>query len=95
MRAFRSGTDGSLNPRNLIRAGLWIALLLSVTFTATSQTPNQATPPMPGTLVDVGGYRVHLYCTGRGSPTVMIVGAFSFDWALVQPEVAKFTRVCT
>jgi pimeloyl-ACP methyl ester carboxylesterase len=26
----------------------------------------------------------------------MIVGAaFSFDWALVQPEVAKFTRVCT
>ena len=95
MRSFRSGTDGSLNPRNLVRAGLWIALLLSVTFTATSQTPNQATPPMPGTLVDVGGYRVHLYCTGRGSPTVMIVGAFSFDWALVQPEVAKFTRVCT
>jgi pimeloyl-ACP methyl ester carboxylesterase len=27
---------------------------------------------------------------------VMIVGgAFSFDWGLVQPEVAKFTRVCT
>jgi pimeloyl-ACP methyl ester carboxylesterase len=26
----------------------------------------------------------------------MIVGAgFSFDWALVQPEVAKFTTVCT
>jgi len=44
----------------------------------------------------VGGYRVHLYCLGQGSPTVMIVGAaFSFDWALVQPEVAKFTRVCT
>jgi pimeloyl-ACP methyl ester carboxylesterase len=48
-----------------------------------------------GTLVDVGGYRVHLYCLGQGSPTVMIAGAFSFDWALVQPEVAKFTRVCT
>src|SRR5262249_9405357 len=27
---------------------------------------------------------------------VMIVGAgYSFDWSLVQPEVAKFTRVCT
>ena len=26
----------------------------------------------------------------------MIVGAaFSFDWGLVQPEVAKWTRVCT
>ncbi len=50
---------------------------------------------MPGTLVDVGGYRVHLYCTGQGSPAVLIVGGFSFDWALVQPEAAKFTRVCT
>jgi pimeloyl-ACP methyl ester carboxylesterase len=47
-------------------------------------------------MVDVGGYRVHLNCTGAGSPTVMIVGAgFSVDWALVQPEVAKFTTVCT
>ena len=55
-----------------------------------------STPPPLGKLVDVGGYRVHLYCTGEGSPTVMIVGAgFSFDWGLVQPEVAKFTRVCT
>jgi pimeloyl-ACP methyl ester carboxylesterase len=46
-------------------------------------------------LVDVGGYRVHLYCTGEGTPAVVIVGAgFSFDWGLVQPEVAKFTQVC-
>ncbi len=53
-------------------------------------------PPPLGKLIDVGGYRVHLYCTGEGSPTVMIAGAgFSFDWGLVQPEVAKFTRVCT
>jgi len=45
--------------------------------------------------VDVGGYRVHLYCAGVGSPTVVITGAgFSFDWGLVQPEVSKFTRVC-
>ena len=51
-------------------------------------------PPAPlGKLVDVGGYRVHLYCTGTGSPTVVIVGAgFSFNWGLVQPEVARFTR---
>jgi pimeloyl-ACP methyl ester carboxylesterase len=54
-------------------------------------------PPAPlGKLVDVGGYRVHLYCTGTGSPTVVIVGAgFSFNWGLIQPEVAKFTQVCS
>jgi pimeloyl-ACP methyl ester carboxylesterase len=52
--------------------------------------------PPPGTLVDVGGYRVHLYCTGEGSPTVVMAGTeFSFDWALVQPRVAAFTRICT
>jgi pimeloyl-ACP methyl ester carboxylesterase len=51
--------------------------------------------PPPGRLVDVGGYRVHIYCTGAGTPTVMIIGGFSFNWGLVQPEVAKFTRVCT
>jgi pimeloyl-ACP methyl ester carboxylesterase len=51
---------------------------------------------MPGKLVDAGGYRVHLYCTGAGSPAVIIAGAgFSFHWSLVQTEVAKFTRVCT
>ena len=79
-----------------IRAVLCIALILLSGLTGKSQTPIKSKPLPLGTLVDVGGYRVHLYCLGQGSPTVMIVGAaFSFDWALVQPEVAKFTRVCT
>jgi pimeloyl-ACP methyl ester carboxylesterase len=57
---------------------------------------DQKTPPPLGELVDVGGYRVHLYCIGTGSPTVVIVGAgFSFNWGLVQPEVAGFTQVCS
>jgi pimeloyl-ACP methyl ester carboxylesterase len=57
----------------------------------TSQNP----PPL-GKLVDAGGYSVHLYCTGAGSPTVVIVGAgFSFDWGLVQPAVASITQVCS
>jgi pimeloyl-ACP methyl ester carboxylesterase len=56
-----------------------------------------ATDPQPlGKLVDVGGYRVHLYCMGTGSPAVVVAGgAFSFDWGLIQPDVAKFTRICT
>lgn len=66
-----------------------LALIMFLVATVgAAQTP-------PGRLIDVGGYRVHLYCTGAGTPTVVIVGGFSFDWALVQPEVAKFTRVCT
>jgi pimeloyl-ACP methyl ester carboxylesterase len=81
---------------NLYSAVLCIALVLSSSLTGKSQTPIKSKPLPLGVLVDVGGYRVHLYCLGQGSPTVMIVGAaFSFDWALVQPEVAKFTRICT
>src|SRR5580704_1296145 len=74
---------------------LLASLLLLAAIPATGQTPADRPAPL-GQLVDVGGYRVHLYCTGSGSPTVMVVGAgFSFDWALVQPEVAKFSTVCT
>jgi pimeloyl-ACP methyl ester carboxylesterase len=54
--------------------------------------------PPPGQMVDVGGYRLHIKCTGEGSPTVVIEsgwGDFSAAWGWVQPEVAKTTRVCT
>jgi pimeloyl-ACP methyl ester carboxylesterase len=58
----------------------------------------EATPKPPGRLVDIGGYRLHLDCTGKGSPTVVLAagaGDFSVDWALVQPSVSKITRVCS
>jgi pimeloyl-ACP methyl ester carboxylesterase len=78
-----------------LRVAGCITLLLFLAFTARSQTPGPSQPPPLGTLVDVGGYRVHLYCIGHGTPTVVIMGEFSFDWQLVQPDVAEFTRVCT
>lgn len=34
--------------------------------------------PAPGQMVDVGGYKLHIYCTGEGSPTV-ILDASSID----------------
>jgi pimeloyl-ACP methyl ester carboxylesterase len=54
--------------------------------------------PMPGILVEVHGHRMHLDCRGEGSPTVVLdagLGDSASTWALVQPEVAKFTRVCS
>lgn len=54
--------------------------------------------PAPGQLVDVGGYKLHLYCIGEGSPTVVLaagLGDFSVTWGAVQPEIAKTTRVCS
>ena len=54
--------------------------------------------PPPGQMVDVGGYRLHLNCTGTGSPTVVIDAGlyeWSTEWAWVQPGAAKTTQVCT
>lgn len=57
---------------------------------------DRSQPPPPGKLIDVGGYRVHLYCTGERSPTVIVAsGGFSFDWGLVQPTIARVVRICT
>lgn len=55
-------------------------------------------PAPPGRLVDLGGHKLHVNCTGRGEPTVVVengLGDFSFDWTLVQSRVASFTRICT
>jgi len=55
-------------------------------------------PTCRESLSTLGGHKLHVNCTGKGSPTVVIengLGDFSFDWILVQNKVAAFTRVCT
>lgn len=58
-------------------------------------------PSPPGRLIDVGGWRLHVYCVGEarsGAPTVILEsgsGDFSFDWSLVQSSAGKFGRVCS
>ena len=48
-------------------------------------------------MIDVGGFRLHLDCAGRGEPTVVFDAALagsSISWTYVQPAVAEFTRAC-
>jgi pimeloyl-ACP methyl ester carboxylesterase len=48
--------------------------------------------------VDVGGRKMHIDCTGDGSPTVILdsgLGESYLSWRKVQPQIAKFTRVCS
>ena len=54
--------------------------------------------PEAGRLIDVGGYRLKINCTGQGSPTVVLeagLGDVSVEWKHVQPEIARFSRVCS
>jgi pimeloyl-ACP methyl ester carboxylesterase len=53
--------------------------------------------PMPGRLIDVGGHRLHLSCTGSGTPTVVLepaAGEMSSNLGWITPAVARDTRVC-
>src|SRR5262245_31775705 len=75
--------------------------VLGAIYQAIATAVDRRNYPPPGQLVDVGGYRLHIYCTGEikdGLPTVILeaLGQGSMvSWAWVQPEVAKETRVCS
>ncbi|PTR34336.1 pimeloyl-ACP methyl ester carboxylesterase [Luteibacter sp. OK325] len=52
----------------------------------------------PGEIYRVDGYDVHMFCTGEGSPTVMLDTGLGDDfttWVKVQPELSRVTRVCS
>jgi pimeloyl-ACP methyl ester carboxylesterase len=73
-------------------------MLVGYIYEPIAETADAKAYPPPGQLVDVGGYRLHINCTGQGSPTVVIEsgwGDMSASWGWVQPEVAKTTRICT
>jgi pimeloyl-ACP methyl ester carboxylesterase len=96
-------------PSTISRSWLRGAVLMLITLIITvlvvgflyenvSETRERRFHPMPGQLVDIGGYSVHIYCTGQGSPTVILdagMGDSFMSWQKVQPGIAKFTRVCS
>jgi pimeloyl-ACP methyl ester carboxylesterase len=54
--------------------------------------------PVRGRMVDIGGYRLNINCTGTGSPTVILdsgLGEPALSWKGVQAGVSQFTRVCS
>jgi len=64
--------------------------------TAATEADQRKYPP-PGILVNIDGYKMHIYCMGEGSPTIIldhVGGGSSVDWALIQPKLAEHTRVC-
>lgn len=55
------------------------------------------TSSMPGRLIDVGGHRLHLNCTGNGSPTVVVEaggGMMAAQLGWITPAVARDTTIC-
>ena len=58
---------------------------------------DHSTDVMPGQAYDVGGRRLHMNCSGTGSPTVVLqngLGETSAHWAWITRAIATDTRVC-
>ena len=74
-----------------------LAVLLGTTAAHAATLAEQEAFARPHQMVDIGGRRLNLYCSGTGSPTV-VFEAYSGDagwvWLDVQPAVAKSTRAC-
>jgi len=87
--------------RRLVLYPLFVALVIAGVAgsyeTIQEQIDRHATP-MPGQLVDVGGRRLYLHCTGSGSPTVVMVSglaeASTYWGGWIAPAVARNTTVC-
>lgn len=64
---------------------------------ALAEDPLEGFRPL-GRLVSVGEHKLHIHCTGKGSPTVLLeagIGGNHLDWILAQPIIAQQTRVCS
>jgi pimeloyl-ACP methyl ester carboxylesterase len=63
-----------------------------------AETRDTQQNPMPGRLVKVAGLTMHIDCMGQGTPAVILesgLGDSYVSWRKVQPQMAKFTRVCS
>jgi pimeloyl-ACP methyl ester carboxylesterase len=86
--------------RRLLQATavVFFLVLAGATYQGVATALERRQFPHPGQLADAGGHQLHLYCTGEGSPTVVLeapAAGMSAAWGWVQPAVAATTRVCS
>jgi pimeloyl-ACP methyl ester carboxylesterase len=82
----------------MLKQFTFFSLLIAATILASLGAVSAQGPQPPGKLIDIGGHRLHLQCSGESEPTVILesgLGGYSVDWGLVQPQVARFTKVCS
>ncbi len=75
-----------------------IAAVVGVLYENIFEARDRRFNPMPGRLFDVDGVKMHIDCTGEGTPAVVLdagLGDTYISWRKVQPLIAKFTRVCS
>lgn len=86
--------------RGIIVAGaiLVFILLAGATYQGVATALERREFPRPGGLVSVGDHQLHIYCTGHGTPAVVLeapAAGMSSAWGDVQARLTPTTRVCS
>ena len=79
-------------------AVLMFILLAGATYQGVATALERREFARPGGLVSVGDHQLHIYCTGKGSPTVVLeapAAGMSAAWGDVQRRLSATTRVCS
>jgi pimeloyl-ACP methyl ester carboxylesterase len=83
----------------VVISGVALFLVLGTAYEQWARGEVARSLPAPGQLIAIDGVRLHLRCSGQGSPAVILEAgtgpAASMAWTEVQPSVAEFTRVCS
>ena len=77
---------------------LCVVTASSTIFNAAALRYYRAIYSPPGKIYSVNGHDMHIYCTGEGSPTIVLEaggGNGFLKWAKVQTGLSKTTRVCS
>lgn len=95
----RSAKRPSLKTVLLGVAGVLLcAIAVPVILNAALGALDRRLHPPPGTFLTVDGSRMHLNCTGTGTPTLILESGLGDDflqWRKIQPALSQLTRVCS
>jgi pimeloyl-ACP methyl ester carboxylesterase len=89
--------DPRLTTPKLVAAAVALLPICGFSYEQFGQWRDHRRSPQIGRSFDIGGRKLNIYCSGEGSPAVIFDSGQSMpgvDWALVQPEIAMFTRAC-
>jgi len=90
---------GCLGRGAILLAGLLVLVLAGgAIFQAAAGSSDLKKYPPTGQLYDVGDYKLHLNCSGEGSPAVILeagAGTSGLTWTYIQKEIEKYNRVCS
>jgi pimeloyl-ACP methyl ester carboxylesterase len=86
--------------RGAVRVGalLVFAALAGTTYQGVTTAVERREFPRPGRMVDIGDYQLHIACSGKGAPVVVLeapAAGLSSAWGWLQPALAGHTRVCS